>query len=282
MSDGKAAADDKNDKKPPHCPLCNSSHDLDECRNLNEMEVEGRIRFLSIQKSCYGCYEKISQSHAARNCPVRRTCKICAGKYPTALHGFKLKRKEDNSSSNDDKTSAIIKSNCANISNTQRAAIGFGQVISMFVVPVKVQHKESSKEIITFAMLDTCSQGTFVAENLMNQLDINDIRTSIGMRTLIGPQKQSSYLLVGLYVLKLVLGPSEEVKWVRFPSTFTRKEIPVDQSEIATPAKLKQRKYLDRISGEIGGNESLTVDLLIGANCLKALEPLEVIPSQGN
>ena len=37
-----------------------------------------------------------------------------------------------------------------------------------------------------------------------------------------------------------------------------------------------------RISGEVGGNESITVDLLMGANCLKALEPLEVIPSQGN
>ena len=42
VSDGKAPADDRNDKKnPPHCPLCNSGHDLDECRNFNEMEVEG-------------------------------------------------------------------------------------------------------------------------------------------------------------------------------------------------------------------------------------------------
>ena len=47
VSGEKAAADDKNDeKKPPHCPLYNSSHDLDECRNLNEMEVEGRSKFL--------------------------------------------------------------------------------------------------------------------------------------------------------------------------------------------------------------------------------------------
>ena len=58
--------------------------------------------------------------------------------------------------------------------------------------------------------------------------------------------------------------------------------MPVDQNEIATLAKLKQWKYLDRISGEIGGNESITADLLIGANCFKALEPLEVIPSQWN
>ena len=233
VSGEKAAADDKNDKKkPPHCPLCNSSHDLDECRNFNEMEVEGRSKFLSKQKLCNGCYEVISQSHTAHNCLIQ--------------------------------------------------SIGSGQVLSMCVVPVKVQHKESNKEIITLSMLDTCSQGTFVTENLMNQLDINRIRTSIGIRTLIGHQKQSSYLLDGLSVSKLVLGPSEKAKWIRFTSTFTRKEMPVDQNEIVTPAKLKQWKYLDRISGEIGGNESITVDLLIGANCLKALEPLEVIPSQWN
>ena len=59
--------------------------------------------------------------------------------------------------------------NCANTSNTQCAATGSGQVLylSMCVVPVKVQHEESNKEIITFAMLDTCTQGTFATENLM-------------------------------------------------------------------------------------------------------------------
>ena len=52
---------------------------------------------------------------------------IYAGKHPTGLHGFKLKRKGDNSANNDDETSEIIKSNCANISNTQCAAIGSGR-----------------------------------------------------------------------------------------------------------------------------------------------------------
>ena len=56
----------------------------------------------------------------------------------TQLHGFKLKRKGDNSS-DDNKTSEIIKNNCANTSNTQCAAIGSSQVLSMCVVPVKVQ-----------------------------------------------------------------------------------------------------------------------------------------------
>ena len=131
-------------------------------------------------------------------------------------------------------------------------------------------------------MLDTCNQRNFATENLMNQLDINDIQTSIGIRTLIRYQKQSSYSLDGLSVSKLVLGPTEKANWIRLPSTFTRKKIPVDQSQIAVSAELKQWKHLDRISGEIGGNESITVNQLIGTNCLKALEPLEVIPSLGN
>ena len=220
LSGKKAAADDKNDKKkPPHCSLCNSSHDLDECRNFNEMEVEERSKFLSKQKLCDGCYEKISQLHTACNRPVQRTCKICAGKHTIGLHGFKLKRKGDDSS-DDNKASEIIKSNCVNTSNTQFAAIGSGQALSMCVVPVEVQHNESNKEIIAFVMLGTCSQGTIATENLMNQLDVNGIRTSSGTRNLIGHQKHSSYLLDGLSVSKLVLGPSEKVNWIRLSSTF--------------------------------------------------------------
>ena len=116
ISDGKADRnDDRNDKKqPPHCSLCNSSLDLDECRDFNQMEVEGRSKFLSKQKLCCGCYEKISQLHTACNCPIRRTCKICADKHPTGLHGFKLKRKGDNSTSNDQAlTNQILSDVCS-------------------------------------------------------------------------------------------------------------------------------------------------------------------------
>ena len=54
----------------------------------------------------------------------------------------------------------------------------------------------------------------------------------------------------------------------------------MDRSEIATPAKLKQWQYWERISGFLGENDNISVDLLIGANCVEALQPLEVIPSQ--
>ena len=54
----------------------------------------------------------------------------------------------------------------------------------------------------------------------------------------------------------------------------------MDRSEIATPAKLKQWQYWERISGFLGENDNISVDLLIGANCVEALQQVEVIPSQ--
>ena len=63
------------------------------------------------------------------------------------------------------------------------------------------------------------------------------------------------------------------------PLAFSVKEIPVDSCEITTAKKLKRWDYLEKISKELGDNKDISVDLLIGANCLEALEPVEVIHS---
>ena len=57
------------------------------------------------------------------------------------------------------------------------------------------------------------------------------------------------------------------------------KEIPVDSCEIITATKLKKWDYLEKIFKKLGDIEDISVDLLIGANCLEALEPVEVIHS---
>ena len=54
----------------------------------------------------------------------------------------------------------------------------------------------------------------------------------------------------------------------------------MDRSEIATPAKLKQWQYLEKVSRFLGENDNISVDLLIGANYTEVLQPLEGIPSQ--
>ena len=54
-----------------------------------------------------------------------------------------------------------MKSNCAGIKN---AATVVGEVISMCVVPVRLRHYNSWKEVKTFALLDSYSQGKFMKE----------------------------------------------------------------------------------------------------------------------
>ena len=133
---------------------------------------------------------------------------------------------------------------------------------------------------MTFELLDTCNEGTFINNSLMEQLNISGMRTFINIKTLIGHQKESSYIIEGLSVSKATESDGNQ-KWIKLPSGCSKKEIPVESSEIATARKLKKQDYLEKITKELG-DEDISVDFLIGANCLEALEPLEVIPRRND
>ena len=155
------------------CKMFNVQLDPDECKAFNDMAVEEKSKFMCMQKLCYGCYKAISPKHTGRNCSRRRNCKICLAKHPTGLHGHKIKRKDGSKS--DYAQGKAVKNNCANIKDVQCESTGTGEVLSMCVVPVKVPHKNSDKETMIFAMLDSCSQGTFATTSLMEQLNISGI-----------------------------------------------------------------------------------------------------------
>ena len=126
----------KSSKEKEGCVLYKGSHDIDECKAYNDMMA----KFLTKHKLRYGCYEEISSTHTARNCPKRRECKICLGKHPTGLHGFKFSSKKadgNKSSTDDDKT---VKSNCAYVGDSHSNHTGDLTVLSMCVVPVRIQH----------------------------------------------------------------------------------------------------------------------------------------------
>ena len=100
--------------------------------------------------------------------------------------------------------------------------------------------KDQTRRSYHFAMLDPCSQGTFSTNKLVNDLGIEGTRTSINIKTLNGQERQSTHILDGIKVCKLTPEADKYQKWIKLPSTYTKEEIPVDKSEIVTPAKLKQ------------------------------------------
>ena len=167
----------KSSKEKENCVFCNGSDDLHECKAYKDMVVKERSKFLTKRKFCYGCYEEISSTHTDRNCPKRRKCKICLGKHPAGLHRFKFSSKKadgNKSSTDDDKT---VKSNCEYVGDSHKNYTGDLTVLSMCVVPVRIQHEKSNKAVISFAMLDTCSQQTFLTNQLMKDLGIEGTRT---------------------------------------------------------------------------------------------------------
>ena len=184
----------KNTKNVVPCVMCAKIHDLEQCKAYLTKSVDERSKYLSNKKLCYGCLKPISKTHTARNCNQRRTCKVCNEKHPTSLQGFKLKKKTKQGAVNDTPDQSetlqegVLKSNvticdknivCTSTKNN-------AQVISMCVVPVSIKHKDSAKDIITHAILDSCSQGTFTVEELVNALEIDGIDTTVVVKTLNG------------------------------------------------------------------------------------------------
>ena len=151
------------------------------------------------------------------------------------------------------------------------------EVVSMCVIPVKVKYKDSNSVYSTFVMLDNCSQGCFVNSSLVKNLRIKRHKTSVSVKANTGKRINTSFAVDGLKVSRT---SGLDADWINIPKAYTKVDLPVDSSEFATPEKMKTWKYLQEISEEINQGDDVKVELLIGANCPRALEPVQVISSR--
>ena len=152
-------------------------------------------------------------------------------------------------------------------------------MISICMVPVNLRYSHSGKTVKTYALLASCSQGTFMLEKLLRDLGVNGQKTSITIKTVNGEVNNKATLVEGL---KVSSSRDEDSEWIELPKTFTKRYLPVDQDDITTPSKLEQWKYLEGIMDKISKRDDIYVGLLIGTNCTKALEPLNIIPRYNN
>ena len=264
----KALATTTNDNSP--CELCDQSHDIENCPSFISKKVDERSAFVKEKKLCFGCFKPMSTKHNSRSCNDRRTCKICGKRHPTTLHGYRPKSREG-TPSNDSHPKEPAPTSCM--------ASSTGKVISMCTVPVKVYNPITRKSVVTLAMLDSCSQTTFVTNSLVKRLKMKGRPTNLSIKTINGEERKASTIIEGMIVecASSDLGSSQ----IKLPKAYTNDDLPVDAEEIATESKVKGWSYLQHISRYFASEEQ-PVDLLIGADCIKALEPLEFIKSQSN
>lgn len=132
---------------------------------------------------------------------------------------------------------------------------------------------KGDKIIRTYAFLDPGSTATFCSENLMRKLNKNGKKTQISLRTM-GSRAVSSYRLTGLEISSLT-----GKQFYDLPEVYTQKRMPVNTENIIKEEELAKWPYLDGVDVP---HIQADVELLIGTNPSKWLEPWEVVNSHGN
>ena len=77
------------------------------------------------------------------------------------------------------------------------------EVISMCVVPIKISHQNCKKTIRTYAILDNCSQGHFIKQNLLKRLGVDGQKLSLNLKTLTGEKSEETLTIDNLDNLKV-------------------------------------------------------------------------------
>ncbi|KAL3975057.1 hypothetical protein ACER0C_023683 [Sarotherodon galilaeus] len=256
------------------CLYCQQPHTLASWGKIKNQPHKERVDFLKSKGLCFGC---LVYGHLSKFCKRRMECKECSLKHPDILHSQK---KESSVETERKDVTDGNEAPCAQVPVSQETCglTGAGEeecVLS--IVPVKIKSKMSDKYIETYAFLDPGSTATFCTEDLQRKLNVKGKPTRILLSTMSqekpGEQKlMNSFVISGLEVCGL-----EDSKFVDLPKVFTHTSIPVSSGNIPKQSDIQKWPYLHEVRlPEIEAN----VDLLIGANCAKAMEPWRVINGQ--
>ena len=153
------------------------------------------------------------------------------------------------------------------------------QSVSLSIVAVRLRHSSNlQRYVTTLALLDNGSQGTFVSQNVLNQLKVKGMDTSLEIHTVTGKKIEKTSIVYGLEVSSV--NANENPVNISLPKVYSRQTLPVTVDEIPTPEKLSNWPYLKDVCQHLPSVTDGEIGLLIGGSCPKALEPLEVISSQ--
>ena len=258
--------EEKQETAKETCLLCNKKHSLEACQDFMKMKVEQRKEFLKDRRLCFACF---GENHVSKGCVRRKTCATCHKSHPTLLHieGFTIVKRD---SSKEPDSDGIPKVSC------HRARLEQSTILHS-ILPVLVSAKDSCRQVMTYALMDNGSSGSFVTEGLKKQLGVEGIPTTLRLGTMHGESLVDSSILKGLTVMD-----AEGKTKIELPKLYTREEIPVDHDQIPTPEIARRWKHLKGVASVIPEYQpNLEIGLLIGANCPSALEPLKVVPSNG-
>lgn len=248
--------------KEEQCLCCGLSHALEKCKQFQRKGHKEKMSLLKERGACFAC---LSSGHLSRHCQQRLQCTVCGQRHPTVLHiqRHPTATEQEKRQASEELTS--LKACSLTGAGKERCALS--------ILPVKVKSAKGDRVIHTYAFLDSGSSATFCSEDLMRKLNVTGRKTSLLLRTMGQEKTVSAHSLTDLEITGL-----DNNDFHMLPEVFTQKEMPVTVEDMVKPGDLTNWPYLSKV--HIPSIEA-NVDLLIGTNAPKIMEPWEVINSHG-
>nr|XP_057925588.1 uncharacterized protein LOC131127575 isoform X1 [Doryrhamphus excisus]XP_057925589.1 uncharacterized protein LOC131127575 isoform X1 [Doryrhamphus excisus] len=251
-----------------NCLFCSqSSHSLDKCSQFEVKVHRDKITFLKEKGICFGC---LKLGHTSKDCRSRLDCNVCHQKHPGVLH---IHRQDTGTSSPQRPSTVNPSSVSAKLSQTC-GHIGAGcEDDSVFsIVAVKVKSQKNNQTVQTYAFLDPGSSGTFCTDTLARKLNLRGKKASILLRTMGQRKIVNAQILSGLEVSGM-----DGNDFIELPDVLTQRTMPVSAVNIPRQEDVDQWSYLKGVKLH---DIDADVELLIGTDAPKVMEPWELINSQ--
>ena len=194
--------------------------------------------------------------------------------HPTVLHDETKSTLKVNEGSASKEVARVAQpeeatSSCTSTCNATRA---IDAITNSMIVPVRVHHRTNPKrQVVVYALLDSSSNGTFIKESILQDLQVDGTETQLQLNMMHGSEVVPTRKITGLNVESM--GKDARVE---LPKTYTRDDIPSKREEIPRPETAKVWPHLSGIASKLYPYQVDVED--VGSNCPSAIKPEEVIP----
>ena len=255
----------KTEQRRSSCLFCGNCHRLEECPTFASQHMTDKRKFIREKGLCYGC---LRRGHLSKKCRRRSTCKVCNKRHPTPLH-FDMRSEVKETTPSQEEVQTL---NSHTIVNSNPRS----HVKCSAIVPVWLSHKNTTDEMLVYALLDTQSDTTFLLDSTKEALGLHGTKVNLLLSTMSAMNERiPSEKIQGLTARAF---NSEKV--VHLPAVYTRNIMPANREHIPTPDVANSFSHLVTIADQLLPLQDCEIGLLIGYDCGSALTPRDVIPSQ--
>ena len=104
-------------------------------------------------------------------------------------------------------------------------------------------------------MLDGCSQGTFISEEILEKLEVAGKKTAITVKTLTGESTENAVVVNDLVVSAVNDLKGNSPKDIKLPNVYSRRNLPIERGDI--PRQESMRAQVDTLGTHYEGIKPL-------------------------